>query len=82
MTGDRPTGAIPGVDISAVIHEGLRITVNGLPARLAIISDEGKIIDDSPAVASEVEAVAINSYRAFQTGRGHLRSRVAQGGKA
>jgi len=72
MTGERPTGSIPGVVISAVITEGLRISVDGRPARLAIISDDGQIVDDSPRVAQEVESAAINSYRSFQRGAGHL----------
>lgn len=73
MIGTQPTGAIEGVVISAVAHEGLCVTVDGKPARLAIVDDAGNIITASPLVAREAEAVALNSYRSFLQGKGHLR---------
>lgn len=73
MIGTQPTGAIEGVVISAVAHEGLRVTINGKPARLAIVDEAGHVITDSPAVAREVEAVAQNTLRNFWQGKGHLR---------
>ncbi len=73
MIGTQPTGAIAGVVISAVAHEGLTVSVDGKPARLAIISDDGSIIAIGPQVAREAEATAINNYRAFLKGEGHLR---------
>jgi hypothetical protein len=73
MIGTQPTGAIEGVVISAVAHEGLRVTVDGKPARLAIVDDAGQVITASPLVAREAEAVALNSYRSFLQGKGHLR---------
>ena len=73
MIGTQPTGAIEGVDISAVAHEGLRVTVDGKPARFAIIDDDGKVIVDSVLLAREIEAVAINMYRNLWKGLGHLR---------
>lgn len=73
MIGTQPTGAIEGVVISAVAHEGLRVTVDGKPARLAIVDDDGHVITASPLVAREVEAVAHNCQRNFWQGQGHLR---------
>lgn len=73
MIGTQPTGAIKGVFITAVSHEGLSVTVDGKPARLAIISDDGRIVAAGGEVAREVEAVAINSYRQFLIGKGFLR---------
>lgn len=73
MIGTQPTGAIDGVVISAVSYEGLRVIVNGKPAKLAIITDDGTVIAEGPQVAREAEAVAINSYRQFLKGNGHLR---------
>lgn len=73
MIGTQPTGAIEGVVISAVAHEGLRVTVDGKPARLAIVDDAGNIVTASPLVAREAEAVALNNYRSFLQGKGHLR---------
>lgn len=73
MIGTQPTGAIQGVVISKVAHEGLRVTVDGKPARLAVIDDEGRIISAGTMVAREANAVAVNSYRQFLQGEGHLR---------
>jgi hypothetical protein len=73
MIGTQPTGAIEGVVISAVAHEGLRVTVDGKPARLAIVDEAGQVITASPLVAREAEAVSLNSYRNFLQGKGHLR---------
>lgn len=73
MIGDQPTGTIPGVVITAVIHEGLTVLADGKPARLAIIDDDGNILAAGDDVAREAEAVAVNSYRNFLKGQGHLR---------
>lgn len=73
MIGTQPTGAIEGVVISAVSHEGLRVSVNGKPARLAIVLDDGTVVSAGDDVAREAEAVAVNSYRGFLQGKGFLR---------
>ncbi len=73
MIGTQPEGAIDGVVISAVSHEGLRVTVNGKPARLAILTDDGQVIAAGDQVAREAEAVALNCYRNFLKGQGFLR---------
>lgn len=73
MIGTQPTGAIAGVVISAVAHRGLEVTVDGKPARLAIITDDGRVVADGQAVAREAEAVALNCYRNVLKGQGHLR---------
>lgn len=73
MIGTQPTGAIEGVIISAVSHEGLTVTVDGKPARLAIVTDDGHVIAAGDQVAREAEAVAVNSYREFLQGKGFLR---------
>ena len=73
MIGTQPTGAIPGVVITAVAHEGLSVQIDGKPGRLAVIDDAGHIVAAGPQVAREAEAVAINSYRSFLIGQGHLR---------
>lgn len=74
MIGTQPEGAIDGVVISAVSHEGLSVMVNGRPARLAIITEDGQIVAQGAAVAKEAEAVALNNYRNFLKGKGFLRS--------
>lgn len=73
MIGTQPEGTINGVVISAVSHEGLTVTVDGKPARLAILTDDGKVIAAGDQVAKEAEAVALNSYRNFLKGQGYLR---------
>lgn len=73
MIGTQPTGAIEGVVVSAVGHEGLSVTVNGQPGRLAIVDAQGRIVAAGDQVATEVEAVAVNSYRAVLKGKGFLR---------
>jgi len=71
MIGTQPTGAIEGVVISAVSHEGL--TVDGKPAKLAIVTDEGKVVAAGEVVAREAAAVAVNCYRNILQGKGFLR---------
>lgn len=73
MIGTQPEGTIAGVVISAVSHEGLSVTVNGRPGRLAILDDDGHIIAQGSQVAREAEAVALNCYRNFLKGQGWLR---------
>lgn len=73
MIGTQPTGQIPGVVIHAVAHEGLRVTVDGKPAQLAVVADDGRVVALGQEVADEAENVSVNSYRAFLLGRGHLR---------
>ena len=73
MIGTQPVGTIAGVVISAVSHEGLTVTVNGKPARLAILTEDGQVIAVGDQVAREAEAVALNCYRNFLKGQGHLR---------
>lgn len=73
MIGTQPEGNIPGVVISAVSHEGLSVTVNGRPGRLAILGEDGQIIAQGDQVAKETEAVALNCYRNFLKGQGWLR---------
>lgn len=73
MIGQQPTGALAGIIVSAVSHEGVSVTINGRPARLAIVADDGRVVAAGDDVAREVEAVVLNSYRAFLKGQGHLR---------
>jgi hypothetical protein len=73
MIGQQPTGAIQGVVISAVSHEGLTVTVDGRPARLAVVTDDGQVVAAGVDVAREAAAVAVNNYRGFLKGKGFLR---------
>lgn len=62
MIGTQPVGTIGGVVISAVSHEGLRVNVDGKPSRLAIISDDGRVVAIGDQVAKEAEAVALTQW--------------------
>lgn len=73
MIGPQPTGALPGIVISAVSHEGLSVTIDGKPARLAVINEAGEVVIAGPQVAREAESVAVNNYRQFLQGKGYLR---------
>ena len=73
MIGIQPTGRLPGVVISAVMHEGLSVHVDGKPARLAVVLDDGTVVAAGPEVAREAEAVAHNCLKQTWVGKGHLR---------
>lgn len=74
MIGEIPTGTLPGATISAVIFEGLTITTpDGKPARLAIIDENGQVIEAGHNVEREAWNVSIASYKNFLQGNGHLR---------
>lgn len=70
------TDTLQAAEISAVIHQGLTVkTRDGKPARLAIIDEDGNVIESGSAVEREAWNVAIASYMNFQIGQGHLRVR-------
>lgn len=73
MIGQIKTGILKNAQISAVIHEGLTIESNGKRCRLAIIDEDGKIIEAGDSVAREAFNVAIASYKQLLKGLGHLR---------
>ena len=77
MIGNITTGTLENARISAVIHEGFTVEANGKRCRLAIIDDDGKIIEAGDQVAREAFNVAIASYKQLVKGMGHLR--VASG---
>ena len=64
---------IPSISISAVSHEGLTVTVDGKPARLAVITEDGQVVAAGPEVAREAESVAVTCYRQMLQGKGWLR---------
>ncbi|MDN7510932.1 hypothetical protein [Burkholderia multivorans] len=61
-------------EISAVSYEGFSIaTSDGRPAKLAVIDEDGQIVEAGPKIADVVWDVAIAAYRQFLMGSGHLR---------
>lgn len=74
MIGEIKTGILEAAEISAVIHQGLTTKAkDGKAARLAIIDDDGNILEAGPAVAREAFNVSIACYKNFLIGQGHLR---------
>ena len=74
MIGEIPTGGLSSAEVSAVIHQGLKITLpDGRVGKLAIVDDQGEIVDASPDVAKEAWNVSISSYKNFLIGQGHIR---------
>ncbi len=74
MIGVPSTGGLARVILSAVCFEGLSVeTREGCKAQLAIIDENGKVIEAGPAVAREAWNVTLASYKKFLIGEGHLR---------
>ncbi|MCA8120495.1 hypothetical protein LGN07_17370 [Burkholderia cepacia] len=73
-TADTQIAAAIASTISAVSFQGLSIvTPDGNPATLAVVDQNGKIVEAGPAVTRAVWEIAIRSYRNFLIGSGHLR---------
>ena len=69
-----PTGTLITAEVSAVIHQGLKIKLSdGRVGKLAILDEADQIVDDTPAIAREVWLVSIACYKNFLVGDGHLR---------
>ncbi|WP_321789376.1 hypothetical protein [Burkholderia pyrrocinia] len=73
-TADTQIAAAIASTISAVSFQGLSVvTPDGNPATLAVVDQNGKIVEAGPAVTRAVWDIAIRSYRNFLIGSGHLR---------
>ena len=74
MIGIPSTGGLTQAALTAVCFEGLSAeTREGQKAMLAIIDENGKIIEGGPAVAREAWNVMLACYKNFLVGQGHLR---------
>lgn len=73
MFGTPKTGTLERGTISANVSTGFQVkTAEGRPARLAIIDDDGNVIEAGEAVAREAWNVCIAVQRNFWIGQGHL----------
>lgn len=73
MIGIPETGTLKQCTISADINTGFQIkTADGKQARMAIIDDDGNIIEAGAAVAKEAWNVCIAVQKNFWIGQGHL----------
>ncbi|WP_186270065.1 hypothetical protein [Burkholderia gladioli] len=73
-TADTHIAAAISSTISAVSFQRLSIvTPHGNPATLAVVDENGTIVEAGPSVMRAVWDVAIGSYRNFLIGSSHLR---------
>lgn len=73
MIGDPPTNTLEHAVISGSATTGLKITLrDGRHACLAILDEDGNVIESGPAVARECWNVAIECHRNFWKAQGHL----------
>ncbi|HDR8943602.1 TPA: hypothetical protein QDA71_000567 [Burkholderia vietnamiensis] len=76
-TADTQIAAAISSTISAVSFQGLSIeTPDGNPATLAVLDQNGRVVDAGPAVSRAVWDIAIRSYRNFLCAQGFLRVRT------
>ena len=73
MIGIPETGTLQHGCISANVTSGYQFsTADGRPARLAIVDDQGNVIEQGDAVAREAWNVCIAVQKNFWIGQGHL----------
>ena len=74
MITNQKTCGLSSAVLSGVAHEGLTVTTkDGRRARLAIIDEDGTVLESGPSVESEVFNVSMNVLRNFWLGKGHIR---------
>lgn len=82
MIGFPKTGGLSKSTISAVCFEGLTATtIDGKPAKLAIIDERGNVIECGEIVAKEAWNVTLACYKNFLVGMGHLRVHTSPTGQ-
>ncbi|WP_456025017.1 hypothetical protein [Pseudomonas capeferrum] len=73
MIGIPKTGTLELGRISANVSSGYEFsTADGRPARLAIIDDQGNVVESGDAVAREAWNVCIAVMKNFKIGQGHI----------
>lgn len=73
MIGIPETGTLQNSTISANVNTGFQLTTaDGRKARLAIIDEDGNVIEAGQAVAREAWSVCIAVQKNFWKGMGHL----------
>lgn len=73
MIGVPKTGTLMNGCISANVSSGYQFTTaDGRPARLAIIDDQGNVVESGDAVAREAWNVCIAVVKNFKIGQGHI----------
>ncbi|MFD1691584.1 hypothetical protein ACFSHR_08595 [Azotobacter chroococcum] len=73
MIGIPETGTLEHGCISANVTSGYQLaTADGRPARLAIIDEQGNVVEAGDAVAREAWNVCIAVIKNFKIGMGHI----------
>ncbi|WP_100633095.1 hypothetical protein [Pseudomonas qingdaonensis] len=73
MIGVPKTGTLTSGCISANVSSGYQFTTaDGRPARLAIIDEQGNVVESGDAVAREAWNVCIAVIKNFKIGQGHI----------
>jgi len=73
MIGIPETGTLENGRIAANVTSGYKFTTaDGRPARLAIIDDQGNVVEAGDAVAREAWNVCIAVIKNFKIGQGHI----------
>lgn len=74
MIDDLKVGRLERAIITGVGHAGLSVTTaDGRPATLAVLDEDGRVIESGPHVAREAFAVSVNVHRNVWAGKGWLR---------
>ena len=73
MIGIPETGTLENGRIAANVTSGYKFTTaDGRPARLAIIDDQGNVVESGEAVAREAWNVCIAVIKNFKIGQGQI----------
>ncbi|CAI8973570.1 hypothetical protein PUP68_07475 [Pseudomonas chlororaphis] len=73
MIGIPKTGTLENGRISANVSSGYQFTTaNGRPARLAIIDEQGNVVESGDVVAREAWNVCVAVIKNFKIGQGHI----------
>lgn len=74
MIGIPEVGSLEKVVMSGKVGEGLTITTaEGKPAQLAVVDEEGRVIESGPQVAREAWNVTLATYKNFRMAQGYYR---------
>lgn len=74
MIFDAKTDTLPSATISGVSHQGFTCTTrDGKKLRMALVDDDGNIVDAGHHVAQEAWNVCIQVQHNFWIGQGHMR---------
>lgn len=83
MSTQQPAlGDVPAPIISAVTHEGLRVTTaDGRRAKLAVLDEDGNILAAGPDIERAAFEAAVLAYRNFLQAQGHIRIQIQPPGR-